>query len=246
MSRRVLLIARRELAAAFDSAIAPVALIVSVLFVGTAFMNSFFLVGRVEMTSLFTRLPLFLAVFVPALTMRLFAEERKTRTIELLFSLPLTTTEAVLGKFVASLALIAIFLVGTLPIPAMLAWLGNPDGGAIAAGYLGLLLLGAELAALGLFFSALTGDQIVAFIAAAVSGAALVLAGDPRVKSALDGLADDPHAAPGTRLAELLSPTPHFEEFTRGVVSLGGVGFFVIFAAALLWAAGYVLRRERA
>lgn len=243
---RILLVARRELSAAFDSAIASVAIIVSLLFVTTAFMNGFFLAGRVEMTSFFTRLPLFLAVLVPALTMRLFAEEKKTRTIELLFSLPLSTGEAVLGKFLASLGLVAAFLTGTLTIPALLAWLGDPDGGAILSGYLGLFLLAAELCALGLFFSALARDQIVAFVASAVTGAALILFGDPRVKSALDGLSDNPHAAPGTRLAELVSPTLRLFDFDRGVVSLGSLFFFAAFTIFFLWAAAFVLDRERA
>lgn len=245
MRRRILLLARRELAAAFDTAIAPVTLLVSVLFVGAAFMNGFFLAGRVEMTSFFSQLPLFFAILIPALTMRLFAEEKKSRTIELLFALPLTTLEAVAGKFLCSLALVALFLVGTLPIPLLLAWLGDPDGGAIAAGYLGLLLVGAELCAIGLFFSAITRDQIVAFVAAAVTGAALVLLGDARVKSALDGLVDDPRSAPGTWLAERLSPTTHFEAFTRGVVGLDGLFFFLVFTLFFLWAAGLVLRQER-
>ena len=83
MRRRIFLLARRELSAAFDTAIAPVTLLVSVLFVGAAFMNGFFLAGRVEMTSFFAQMPLFFAVLVPALTMRLFAEEKKSRTIEL-------------------------------------------------------------------------------------------------------------------------------------------------------------------
>lgn len=242
---RSFLIARRELIAAFDSAIAPVAIIVSLLFVTTAFMNGFFLAGRVEMASFFARLPLFLALLVPALTMRLFAEEKKTRTIELLFSLPLSTGEAVLGKFLASLGLVVLFLMGTLTIPALLAWLGDPDGGAIVSGYLGLLCLSAELCALGLFFSALARDQIVAFVAAAVTGSALILFGDPRVKSALDGLSDNPHAAPGTRLAEWLSPAGRLFEFDRGVVSLGSLFFFASFTVFFLWAAGFVLDRER-
>lgn len=246
-SRRLVpLIARRELGAAFDTPIAWASLVASVLLVNTAFMNGFFLGGRLEMTSFFTRMPLFLAVLLPALSMRLFAEERKTRTIELLFALPLTARDAVLGKFLAALGLFGLFLVGTLPIPLLLVRLGSPDLGAIAAGYLGLALVGAMLLALGLFASACTSDQLVAFVAAAVPGAALVLLGDPRVTSVLDGLGSDPGRALGSDLAALLSPTPAFEAFVGGVVTLEGVVQLGTFTAFFLWAATRTVDRGRA
>jgi len=246
MMRAARLIAGREWRAAFDSAIAPVALVVSVLFVNTAFMNGFFLEGRAELTRLFTSLPLFFAVLLPALSMRLFAEERKARTIELLFSLPITTRDAVLGKFLASLGLLGVFLLGTLPLVVVVGALGAPAWGEVASGYLGLALLGAELAALGLLFSALARDQIVAFVGAAVAGAVLVLLGNPRVKSVLDGLVDDPFWTPGTWLAELFSPMPHFQALLRGDVALGSLVHFALFGALFLWAASGVLDRERA
>ncbi|MDF1800765.1 MAG: ABC transporter permease [Planctomycetota bacterium] len=240
------LICRRELGAAFDTPVAWASLVASVLLVNTAFMNGFFLGGRLEMTSFFASMPLFLAVLLPALSMRLFAEERKQRTIELLFSLPIRARDAVLGKFLAAACLFGLFLVGTLPIPLLLAYLGSPDVGAILAGYLGLGLLGAELLALGLFASALTSDQLVAFVAAAVPGAALVLLGDPRVTSVLDGLGDDPGRALGSDLAALLSPTPAFETFVGGVVALESLVHLVAFTAFFLWAATRVVDRGRA
>lgn len=248
--RLVPLIARRELGAAFDTPVAWASLLASVLLVNTAFMNGFFLGGRLEMTGFFARLPLFLAVLLPALSMRLFAEERKTRTIELLFALPLRARDAVLGKYLAALAMFGLFLVGTLPIPALLMWLGSPDLGAIVSGYLGLFLLGAELLALGLFASAVTSDQLVAFVAAAVPGACLVLLGDPRVVSVLDGLGAAPDSshgrAIGSELAALLSPTPAFESFVGGVVALESVIHLVAFTAFFLWAATKSVDRARA
>lgn len=245
MNARVRLLAGREWRAAFDSAIAPVTLIVSVLFVNTAFMNGLFLEGRASLARLFTGLPLFLAVLLPALTMRLFAEERKTRTLELLFSLPITTRDAVLGKFTASLALFGVFLAGTLPLAAVVGVLGAPAWGEVVAGYLGMVLLGAELAALGLLCSALARDQIVAFVAAAVGGAALVLLGDARVRSVLDGLVDDPFWTPGTWLAHWISPMPHVAALVRGDVALASLVHFGLATAALLAVASWALARER-
>jgi ABC-2 type transport system permease protein len=238
------LIAGRDLSAALDSSIAPVVLIASVLLVNTAFMNGFFLHGRVEMSSFFGAMPLFLAVFLPALSMRLFAEEHKTRTIEVLFALPISTREAVLGKFLAALGLFILFLVGTLPIPILLLTLGEPDIGAIFSGYVGVFLIGAELLALGVFASAITSDQIVAFIVAAVPGAALVLLGDFRVKRVLDGLTDS--NALGTDLANLLSPVPAFEQLVRGVIGAPALVHFAAFSCFFLWAAANRLDRTRA
>ncbi len=238
------IIAGRDLAAALDSSIAPVVLIASVLLVNSAFMNGFFLHGRVEMSSFFQLMPLFLAVFLPALSMRLFAEEHKTRTIEVLFALPISPREAVLGKYLAALGLFTLFLVGTLPIPALLMALGDPDLGAILSGYLGVFLLGAELLALGVLASSITADQIVAFIAAAVPGAALVLLGDFRVKRVLDGLTESQSL--GTDLANLLSPLPAFEDFVRGIIGASSLLHFGAFCAFFLWAAARHLDRRDA
>jgi len=236
------LIAKRDLSAALDSSIAPVVLVASVLLVNTAFMNGFFLEGRVEMASFFSAMPLFLAVFLPALSMRLFAEEHKTRTIEVLFALPITAREAVLGKYLAALGLFALFLAGTFAIPALLLSVGSPDLGAIFAGYLGVFLLGAELLALGVLASAITTDQIVAFVVAAVPGAALVLLGDFRVKRVLDGLTEGQSL--GSDLAALISPTPAFEEFLRGVVGLPALLHLLAFTVFFLWTATRCLDRK--
>ena len=238
------LVASRDLGAALDTSIAPVVLIASVLLVNTAFMNGFFLDGRVEMSSFFRAMPLFLAVFLPALSMRLFAEERKTRTIEVLFALPITAGEAVLGKYLAGLGLFSLFLVGTLPIPLMLLVLGSPDLGAIFAGYVGVFFLGAELLALGVLASAITTDQIVAFVAAAVPGSALVLLGDFRVKRVLDGLTESQSL--GSDVAALVSPTPAFEVCVSGVVGLPSLVHFAAFTVFFLWAAAKQLDRTSA
>ncbi|MDE0896287.1 MAG: ABC transporter permease [Planctomycetota bacterium] len=238
------LIAGRDLAAALDSSIAPVVLIASLLLVNTAFMNGFFLHGRVEMSSFFQAMPLFLAVFLPALSMRLFAEEHKTRTIEVLFSLPISPREAVLGKYLAALGLFVLFLLGTLPIPGLLLVMGEPDLGAIVSGYLGVFLIGAELLALGVLASAITSDQIVAFIAAAAPGATLVLLGDFRVKRVLDGLTSSQSL--GTDIASWISPLPVFEELLRGVVGVSSLIHFGAFTAFFLWAAAQRLDRKNA
>lgn len=239
----VRLIAGREVAAYFDSAIAYVYTIGFVVLANSIFMNEFFLTGTVDMTGFFDLMPLLLVVFLPAVTMRLWAEERKSRTIELLLTLPIRTSQAVLGKFLAALALLGLFLIGSLPIPFMLLVLGEPDIGLVISGYLGLILLGGMFLAMGMFLSAVSGDQIVAFVLSVVVGALFVLTGLDRVVAVLDGLF--PALAIGTLLYEHVSIIPRYESFVRGVVDLGALLYFLLLAAAFLWLNTRLLERNR-
>ncbi len=240
----VRLVSGRELAAYFDSAIAYVYTIGFVVLANAIFMNEFFLTGTVEMAGFFDRLPLLLSVFVPAVTMRLWAEERRQRTIELLLTLPLTTAQAVLGKYLAAMALYGGFLAGSLPIVGMLLALGHPDLGWILGGYLGAVSLGSLLIALGMLLSAVSGDQIVAFVLGTIASLALVLTGNDRVVAVLDGLA--PRLGAGTFLCESVSVAPHFDAFVRGVVDLGAVVYFGGGTSLFLWLGARLLRRNRA
>lgn len=239
----VRVVAGRELGAYFDSSIAYVYSIGFVVLANSIFMNEFFLTGTVDMTGFFERLPLLLAIFLPAVTMRLWAEEKKQRTIEVLLTLPFVPLQVVLGKFAAAMALFGLFVLGSLPIVAMLAWLGAPDWGLIAAGYLGLFALGALFLALGLFCSALSSDQIVAFVTSACLCFLLVLTGNERVVAVLDGLA--PQLALGTWLSESLSVIPHFEAFVRGSIELSATVYFAGMSALFLWVNSLVLVKHR-
>ncbi len=123
-----------------------------------------FVENQASMDRIFGLLPFLFILFIPAITMRSIAEERKSGTIELLLTMPIRDTEIILGKFFAAWSLIAITLLLTLPYPITLSFLGNIDVGAICGGYLGLLLLSATYLAIGLFTSSLTQNQIIAFI----------------------------------------------------------------------------------
>jgi len=239
----IFLIARRELAAYFDSSIAYVYTIAFVVLANSIFMNEFFLTGTVDMTGFFDLLPFLLAFFLPAITMRLWAEERKQRTVEVLLTLPIRTLQAVLGKYLAALALFGLFLLGSLPILAMLFALGDPDPGLIASGYLGLVLFGALFLAFGSFLSALSSDQIVAFVISTVFGFALVLAGNAQFVAVVDGLV--PGLALGTLLFENFSVMPHYDSFVRGAIDLSSCLFFALFTGLSLWLGALVLERNR-
>ena len=238
----VRLVAARELGAAFDTGIATIATVALTLLANSIFMNEFFLTGTLDMSGFFDLLPLLLAFFLPALSMRLWAEEKKSRTVELLFTLPIRPLQAVLGKYLAALALYGLFLACTLPIPVMLEVLGSPDRGAIVAGYLGLVLFGALFLAIGGLCSALARDQIVAFVASTLVGFALVLTGSERVAGVLDGLF--PFAL-GSFLREHLSALPPYGEFVRGIVRLSATSYFALLSGLFLWATALVLERDR-
>jgi ABC-2 type transport system permease protein len=176
--------------------------------------------------------------------MRLWAEEKKSRTIELLLTLPIRPAQAVLGKYAAALVLYGLFLLCSLPIPLMLEALGEPDRGLIVSGYLGLVLLGALFLAFGSLLSALSSDQIVAFVTSTLAGYALVLSGNERVATILDGLF--PRLAVGSFLRDHVSVLPPYGEFVRGVVELSSLLYFALLSALCLWATALVLERNRA
>jgi ABC-2 type transport system permease protein len=222
----------RELAATFDSPIAYVAICSGLLATTSVFLNEFFLTAKLDLSPFFAILPWALALLAPALGMRLWSEDLRTRTFELWRTLPLSSAQVVLGKYAAALAVHAVFLLGSLPLVALLLWLGSPDLGAIAAGYLGVFLLGAELLAISAFVSSRTPDQITAFLASALLSFALLALGEPHVVAILDGLA--PERAPGTFLAHTVSPLPHVARCARGFVPLAGLVQMIGVAAAFL------------
>ncbi len=213
---------RRELAAVFDSSVAYVYLIGALLLCCALFMNEFFLTGRLDMAPFFDALAPISALLLPALTMRLWAEDLKTRTFELWMTLPLSAGQVVVGKYLAALSVWVVFLIGTLPIVLMLTWLGDPDLGLISSGYLGALLLGGLFLAIGLFASALSSDQVVAFVTSVTLCALLLATGHPKVVAILDGQA----SGLGRALAGTVSALPPYEELARGLVSLASLVWF--------------------
>jgi ABC-type Na+ efflux pump permease subunit len=241
--RGSLRIAGRELAASFDGGIAPIYAIAFALLANSIFMNEFFLGGTARMTGYFDLLPLLLAFFLPAVSMRLWAEERKSRTLEWLLTLPVSPLQAVLGKFAAALGIYATLLATSLTIPIMLVALGEPDLGEIAGGYVGLVLLGALFLALGGLLSALTSDQIVAFVTSVLAAFALVLLGREEVVGVLDGLF--PSLRLGSVCAAWLAALPRYESFVRGVIELSSSLYFLLATALLLGGTALVLERHR-
>jgi ABC-2 type transport system permease protein len=159
----------REFAAYFNAPIAYIFIIVFLAVNSGLFMTSFFLAGTADMRGFFSLLPIALIIFIPAISMRLWAEDARGGTLALLHSFPIKSSQLVLGKFFASFVFYLLALAGTLIIPIMIIFLGNPDLGPIIGGYFGAALLGAFFLSVGIFISSLFKDQIIAFILSMVA-----------------------------------------------------------------------------
>jgi len=221
---------RREFASYFNSAIAYIFIIVFLLFNSGLYMLGFFLTGAADMRAFFGSLPLLLCIFIPAISMRLWAEDKRRGTYELLMTLPMQASEVMLGKYLAALAFYGVALLGTFTIPIMLNALGNPDNGAIVAGYIGALLLGALYLSVGIFTSGLMRDQISAFILGVMACLAMFFLGHTAVASVLDGW----FPGLGGLLQQFLGLMAHFEPMLRGVLALGDVTYFLALSALFL------------
>lgn len=211
------IVAKREFRSNFDSPVGYVVIMLSLIIVGFVVFRDFWTVNRASIGPLFNYLPWALVLLIiPAVTMRLFAEEKRTGTIELLITMPVRDREVVLGKYLASMGLITILLLLTATYPFTIGRLGHLEKGPVFTGYLGLLLLSSAAISIGLFFSSLTENQIVAFTSTAVSLFGLWVL--DYLGGALSGTAGD--------VIAFFSLQRHMNPFARGLVDLRHVLFF--------------------
>lgn len=220
----------RELLSYFNSPIAYIFIVVFVMMLNGMFMSQFFLIGNADMRYFFDLLPLILCVFIPAITMRLWAEERKGNTFELLLTFPMCTYALVLGKYLAGFVFYFLALAATLCVPVMLTIVGKPDMGPIIGGYVGALFAGAFFLSVGIFVSGLCKDQIVSFIVAMIACFFFYLSGLDFMASLVDGWL--PGA--GSFLKENFGMTRHFSGFARGVVDNRDILYFVVMTVVFL------------
>ena len=162
----IYIVAGRELKSYFSSPIAYIVITVFLIFTGFSFFKDFFYFNQAEMRSLFQLLPVMFTFVIPAVTMRLFTEERHSGSLEILLTLPLSTTEVVLGKFFSALIFSIVMICPTLFYLFTVILVGNPDPGPVAGGYIGTVFLAAASVSIGLLFSSITRNQIVSFILA--------------------------------------------------------------------------------
>ena len=242
--RAIMAIMRRELRGYFVTPLAYVFIVIFLLLASvlTFYVGDFYERGLADLQPFFAFHPWLYLFLVPTLSMRLWAEERKSGMLELLLTLPVTLTQAMLGKFLAGWVFVALVLVLTFPIWVTVNYLGHPDNGVILAGYLGSLLMAGAFLAVGCCLSTVTRSQVVAFILTATVCFLLLLAGRPEV---LDIAA---HLLPAWAVRGLadLSFLHHFEAIARGVLDMRDVVYFVLSIAVWLIAGVLLLDIRRA
>jgi len=224
--RNILAIADRELAAYFATPVATVFIVIFLVLQGTLTFNlgNFFERDQADLNAFFTFIPWVFLLLIPAITMRLWAEERRLGTIELLLTLPITQLQAVLGKFVAAWLFCGIALALTFPFVLTVNYLGSPDNGVIAAGYAGAMLVAGAFLAVGSTMSAATRNQVIAFVLAVAICFVFTVASYTVVTEFLSK--NTPVLA---EVARRMAVLDRFQNFTRGVVSARDLVYFATF-----------------
>jgi ABC-2 type transport system permease protein len=237
-------ITKRELGGYFASPVAYVFIVIFLLLAGffTWMVSSFFKREEASLAAFFLWHPWLYLFLVPAVGMRLWSEERRLGTIELLLTMPVTTWQAILGKFLASWAFLALALALTFPMVITVNYLGHPDNGVIFCAYVGSLLMSGSYLAVSCMTSALTRNQVVSFILSVVICLFLILAGWPPVTQMLEQWA--PRMMVDAVAA--FSVMTHFEGFQRGVLDSKDIVFFLGLIGFSLFTTGVIIRGHRA
>ncbi len=204
--------------------------------------GSFFYMREASMTSFFRYIPWMFLFLVPAVSMRLWSDERKSGTIELLLTMPVTVKQAVIAKFLASWVFIGVALAGTFPMVLTIIYLGSPDLGVVFLGYCASFLIAGALLAIGGFFSALTKNQVISFILTVVVCFILLMAGSPPILEFISTFSPKYFVD----LFESLSILNHFDSIERGVFSLSNFWFFAVMIMCWLYGNIVLLNENKA
>lgn len=242
---QVIAVARREFAGYFSTPVAYVFIAIFLFLTGlfTFSMGGFYESRQADLSAFFNWHPWLYLFLIPAVSMRLWAEERRSGTIELLFTLPISLTSAVVGKFLAAWLFVGIALACTFPIVLTVGYLGSPDYGVIAGGYAGSFLMAGAYLAIGCCVSATSKNQVISFILSVVITFLFLLASFPVVIEWFES------AGANQAVVEAmgdLSFQTHFESIRRGVIQLDDLAFFVLMIVAWLTACGMVLEAKKA
>lgn len=242
--QNIMVIFKRELAGYFTTPIAYIFLIIFVFLSGifTFYIGNFFTRGQADLLPFFTFHPWLYLFLIPALAMRLWAEERKGGTIELLLTMPITMWEAVLGKFLAAWAFSGIALLFTMPLWITVNYLGDPDNGIIVAGYIGSFLMAGAFLAIGSCVSALTRNQVIAFVVSAVLCLLFVLSGFPVVLDFFSIWAPEFIVTAISTFSFLT----HFDAISKGVIDIRDIIYFVSLIAFWLYANAVLIEYKKA
>jgi ABC-2 type transport system permease protein len=235
---------RRELASFFATPVAYVFITIFLILSGVFafFIGSLFERGQADLLPFFNFHPWLYLFLVPAIAMRTWSEERKNGSIELLMTLPITTFEAMLGKFLAAWSVLGLSLILTFPLWVTVNYLGDPDNGVIVAAYIGSWLMSGAFLSIGICMSALTKNQVVAFILAIVVCFIFVVSGSGIVLDAFKGW------APSIVIDTIASFSflTHFESLAKGVIALNDVGYYLILIAIWLYGGLLIIEQKKA
>jgi ABC-2 type transport system permease protein len=240
----VVTIFRREFASYFATPLAFVFIVIFLILAGVFafYIGSFYERGQADLAPFFSYHPWLYLFLIPAISMRLWAEERKSGTIELLMTLPVTLWQAVLGKYLAAWAFAGVALALTFPMWITVNYLGDPDNGTILAAYIGSFLMAGGFLAIGSCISAATRNQVIAFIFTVVICFLFLLAGFSLVLSVFEGWAPQPIVDAIASLSFLT----HFTSISKGVIDLRDLLYFATVIAAWLVANAIVLELKKA
>jgi ABC-2 type transport system permease protein len=233
--QQVLTIFEKEFKDYFVSPIAYIVISIFLLVTGWFFFITFFVYDQAELRNFFTLLPLTFSFVVPAVTMRLFSEELSVGSYETLLTLPVTSRDIILGKFLASLAFVAAMLLPTLSYPLCISFLGDLDWGPVIGGYLGAVLLGGGFCAIGLFASSLTRNQIIAFIIGMLICFALTLVDQMLFFIPRNILSVVSYIGAGS----------HFQNIAKGIVDMRDIVYFLSVIFIGLYSTGLVLQEKK-
>jgi len=242
--KNIWIIAKRELSGYFNSPIAYVFIVIFLLLMGffTFMMGGFFRSNEASLGAFFVWHPWLYMLLVPAIGMRLWAEERKQGTLELLFTMPITVNQAVIGKFLAGWLFLGLALLLTCPMPFTLYYLGSPDGGPMVTGYVGSFLMAGAYLSVASMTSSFTRNQVISFITSLVICLLLVLSGYPPVTNLLLkwGAANSL-----VEFASAFSVMFHFESLQRGVIDFRDILYFASVIIFCLFTTNLVLKNQR-
>ena len=235
---------QRELQSYFATPVAYVFIVIYLVLMGTFtfYLGQFYERGQADLSSFFNFHPWLYLFLVPAISMRLWAEERKTGSIELLMTMPITAWQAVLGKYLAAWAFTGIALALTFPVWITVNYLGNPDNGSIVAGYVGSFLMAGGFLAIGACLSATTRNQVIAFVLTVVVCFGFLLSGFPLVLDLFSGWA--PQALVDGIAS--LSFLTHFANISKGVIDIRDLIYFGLLIGVFLYANTIVLQWRQA
>lgn len=237
-------ILKREFSSFFATPVAYVFIVIFLMMSGifTFYIGGLFERGQADLLPFFNFHPWLYLFLVPAMAMRTWSEERKSGTIELIMTLPVTAFEVMLGKFLAAWLVLGVSLLLTFPLWLTVNYLGNPDNGIILAAYIGSWLMAGAFLAIGICMSALSKSQVVAFILAVVVCFMFVLSGSNIVLDAFEGW------VPAIVIDTIASFSflTHFDAVSKGVIALNDVGYFLIVISVWLYAGLVIIENKKA